>query len=73
MAVVQHNKGKVRPVLDFRELNTYIDTYTADSDFCSDRLREWWKQGTNVCHRSKAGLLTSAHSRVALAVSDCYV
>ncbi|KFD50081.1 hypothetical protein M514_09041 [Trichuris suis] len=26
MAVVQRTKGKVRPVLDFRELNTHIDT-----------------------------------------------
>ena len=26
MAVVQHNKAKVRPVLDFRELNNFITT-----------------------------------------------
>ena len=32
MAVAQHNKRKVHPVMDFRELNTYIDTFTADSD-----------------------------------------
>uniref|UniRef100_A0A5S6QBX6 Peptidase A2 domain-containing protein n=1 Tax=Trichuris muris TaxID=70415 RepID=A0A5S6QBX6_TRIMR len=30
MAVTQHNKGKVRPVMDFRELNTYIEAFTAD-------------------------------------------
>ena len=30
MAVVQHNKRKVRPVMDFRELNTHIDAFTAD-------------------------------------------
>ncbi|KAK4326819.1 hypothetical protein Pmani_002676 [Petrolisthes manimaculis] len=45
MAVVQHNKGKVRPVLDFRELN---DTFTADSDVCADKLWEWRKQGINL-------------------------
>ncbi|XP_064106974.1 uncharacterized protein LOC135215948 [Macrobrachium nipponense] len=48
MAVVQQNKKKVRPVLDFRELNTYIDTFTADSDVCSDKLCEWRRQGVNV-------------------------
>ncbi|XP_066985023.1 uncharacterized protein [Macrobrachium rosenbergii] len=47
MAVVQQNK-KVWPVLDFRELNTYIDAFTADSDVCSDKLREWRRQGVNV-------------------------
>lgn len=40
MVVVQCNKGKVRPVMDFRELNTHIDAYTADADVCADRLRE---------------------------------
>ncbi|KFD50469.1 LOW QUALITY PROTEIN: hypothetical protein M513_08696 [Trichuris suis] len=32
MAVTQRSKGKVRPAMDFRELNSYIDTYTAKSD-----------------------------------------
>ena len=49
MAVLQHNKGKVRPVLDFRELNAHIDTYTADADVCAGKIREWRRQGTNVC------------------------
>lgn len=49
MAVVQRNKKKVRPVMDFRELNAHIDAFTADSDVCSDRLREWRRQGVNVC------------------------
>ncbi|KAK8374447.1 hypothetical protein O3P69_012045 [Scylla paramamosain] len=48
MAVVQRNKKKVRPVMDFRELNAHIDTFTADSDVCSDRLREWQRQWENV-------------------------
>lgn len=48
MAVVQQNKSKVRPVLDFRELNEFIDAYTAEADVCSDKLREWRKQGVNV-------------------------
>ena len=48
MAVVQQNKAKVRPVMDFRELNTHVDAFTASADVCADKLREWRRQGTNV-------------------------
>ena len=48
MAVVQQNKSKVRPVLDFRELNGYVDAYTAHADVCVQKLREWRKKGSNV-------------------------
>uniref|UniRef100_A0A5S6Q5M4 Integrase catalytic domain-containing protein n=1 Tax=Trichuris muris TaxID=70415 RepID=A0A5S6Q5M4_TRIMR len=48
MAIVQRNKKKVRPVMDFRELNTHIETFTGDSDVCAQKLRAWRKQGTNV-------------------------
>ncbi|KFD49052.1 hypothetical protein M513_10100 [Trichuris suis] len=48
MAVVQRNKGKVRPVLDFRELNEHINTFTANCDVCVHKLREWRRQGTDV-------------------------
>ncbi|KFD56609.1 hypothetical protein M513_02285, partial [Trichuris suis] len=41
-------KGEVRPVLDFRELNGHIDTFTANSDVCASKLREWRRRGTNV-------------------------
>ena len=47
MAVIQRNKGKVKPVLDFRELNTCIDAFTADADVCADKLRKWRRQGSN--------------------------
>ena len=48
MAVVQQNKSKVHPVLDFRELNGYVDAYTAHADVCKQKLREWRKKGSNV-------------------------
>ncbi|XP_043206517.1 uncharacterized protein LOC122372905 [Amphibalanus amphitrite] len=48
MAVVQENKAKVRPVLDFREMNTHLDTFTADVDVCSEKLREWRRTGEKV-------------------------
>ncbi|KRZ47669.1 hypothetical protein T02_2163 [Trichinella nativa] len=47
MAVIQRNK-KVRPVLNFRELNAHIESYTADEDVCSQKLREWRRQCVNV-------------------------
>ena len=48
MAVVQPNKGKVRPVLDFRELNQYVSSHTAESEVCSSKLRLWRKLGNNL-------------------------
>ena len=35
MAVIQQNKAKVRPVMDFRELNTHVDAFTANADVCA--------------------------------------
>ena len=43
MAVEQKTKGKVGPVLDFRELNEFVECHTGDNvaDVCGDVLREW--------------------------------
>ena len=48
MAIVQQNKDKVRPVMDFRELNSHVDAFTANADVCADKIREWRRLGTNV-------------------------
>ena len=48
MAIVQQNKNKVRPVMDFRQLNSYVDAFTANADVCADKIREWRRLGTNV-------------------------
>ena len=48
MAILQQNKEKVRLVMDFRELNSHVDAFTATADVCADKLREWRRQGTNV-------------------------
>uniref|UniRef100_A0A5S6Q5E2 Reverse transcriptase domain-containing protein n=1 Tax=Trichuris muris TaxID=70415 RepID=A0A5S6Q5E2_TRIMR len=34
--------------MDFRELNDYMETYTANADVFADKMREWWRQGVNV-------------------------
>ena len=41
MVVEQQNKGKVRPVLDFRELNQYVNLHNATSDACDEKVRKW--------------------------------
>ena len=38
MAVLNRNKEKVRPVLDFRQLNSNVDAHTADADVCAEKL-----------------------------------
>ena len=42
------NKEKVRPVLDFNKLNTFIEAFTANTDACADKLRDWRLFGENV-------------------------
>ena len=46
MAIFQQNMSKVHPVLDFRELNGYINAYTAHADVCAQKLREWRKKSS---------------------------
>ena len=48
MAVEQKNKTKVRPVLDFRELNSHVVPHTADADVCADTIRKWRRHGTRI-------------------------
>ena len=40
MAVIPQNKQKVRPVLNYRELNDHVDPFTARTDICTEKLRE---------------------------------
>lgn len=48
MAVVQEQKQKVSPVLDYRELNDFVDAFTAGAEVCAQKLRAWRRQGVNV-------------------------
>ena len=40
MAIVHQNKDKVRPVMDFHELNSHVDAFPANADVCADKIRE---------------------------------
>ena len=48
MAVEQGSKSKVRPCLDYRQLNSHVPAHTADADVCSETLRRWRRHGTNL-------------------------
>ncbi|XP_037082439.1 uncharacterized protein LOC119103095 [Pollicipes pollicipes] len=48
MAVRQANQDKVRPLLDYRELNSFVMAHTAGADVCADQLRKWRRHGTRV-------------------------
>ena len=49
MAVLQQNKSKVHLVMDFQELNHYVDAFTANADVCTAKLCEWRQKGSNAC------------------------
>ena len=48
MAVVQQNKSKLRTVLDFCQLNGYVDAYTMHANVWVQKLTDWRKKGSNV-------------------------
>ena len=35
-------------MVDYRELNDHVDPFTARVDICTEKLREWWRAGSNV-------------------------
>ena len=48
MAVFQATKKKVRPVLDYRELNRFVACHTGSDiiDVCDEKMRKWrWLEG----------------------------
>ena len=65
MAVEQQTKGKVRPVLDFHELNELVECHTGDNvaDVCGDVLREWRRMEGEIALVD----LKSAHLQVRVA------
>ena len=47
LAVIHEKKDKVRPVLDFREMNEFMECSGADADVCGEKLRLWRQKPTN--------------------------
>ena len=53
-------------VIDYRELNWYIDTFTANTEVLGMAVREIW-----CCHfGSEEGLSLDAHTQISVALSD---
>ena len=48
LAVHHDHKDKVRPVLDYRELNQYVQSHTAKSEVCPETLRRWRTMGDQL-------------------------
>ena len=48
MMIVQENKQKVHPVMDYSEFNEYVDANTVGADVCANKLREWRQQRSDV-------------------------
>ena len=48
IAVLQQHKSKVCPAMDFWQLNHHVDVFTAKTDVCAAKLREWRQKGSNV-------------------------
>ena len=49
LATMHPQKGKVRPVLDFRELNQYVSCHSGDEiAICDESIRRWRKLGEKV-------------------------
>ena len=46
--MVGEGRVSVCAVMDFRELNSHVDAFTAGADVCADKLREWRRLGTNM-------------------------
>ena len=45
MAILQENKPKVQPVMDYHELNEHVKAYTTNADVYAQTMREWRQQG----------------------------
>lgn len=48
MVLMQESKQKVCPVLDYQDLNGFVEPYTANSEVCAQKLCEWWRLGANI-------------------------
>ena len=74
MAVVQEKKNKVRPVLDLRELNQFVECSEVDADACDEKLRSWRQKSEKLCVTGLTRCLhANRHRRRVQQVSDCQI
>ena len=70
MAVVQ--KQKVRPVLDYRELNGFVDAFTANAEVCALKLRVAVTRSQCVASRPAECISSNPRLQGAVAVSNSH-
>ena len=72
VAASQPNKPKkVRPVMDYHELNSYIESKLGqDTAVCQEKLREWRRQGTVASLLDLRKAYLQVHVSKNAAVSD---
>ena len=44
-AVVQRSKNAIRPIMNYTRVNEFVETFTAESAVCNEKIRKWRKKG----------------------------
>ena len=70
MTVVQEHKQKVWPVLDYQELNGFVEVFSANAEVCSQRLRVAVTRGKCVAYGPEKSLCTNLYWQSAISNSD---
>lgn len=68
--MIQQNKSKVYPVIDYRELNQHLSEVTADVNICANTLRKWHLQRSNIFLLNQRAAYLQMHIHKTLAISD---
>ena len=69
MAVVQPTENKVRPVLDFRELNKYVACHTKEGIDICEEVKEWRRMESHENRGLKVSSPSNSHGQEIVAVS----
>ena len=71
LAVHHTVKNKVRPVLDYRELNGAVQSHTADCEVCPETLRRWRVMGDRLGVVDLKNAYLAARASGTVGVSGC--
>ena len=59
MAILQESKQKVRPVMDYRELNEHVNAYTANADVCAQTVAGMATAGAKSRHSGTTPVISA--------------
>ena len=72
MALVQKQKPKVHPLLDYWELNGFVDAFIANAEVCTQKLRVVVTRSECVTSRSVKCISSHPHRQSTMAVSNSH-